>query len=489
MNEQDKGSGHVIDGFNPAELFGKGFNLGCVDLIQGGTLREVVGRSVAALLLHVTDQEGRRVFTKATIVLPPNTATKHTTESVLTALEKAINELRGSEVNEKEKSTLRRIITIINTSSLEVADLLRTLEQQGKRCLVAVVDASHYRDSSIDLPMEFGISAVRLEEDRWVPHVTSICQRLVTVVKALDGYGLVHVAEIPAQKRPNTEMLCSVDDCYVMNLRYDTDPEEVFSSRAQVWKSMVLQGRLIEAKAEIDELNLPDGPRLLVLAQLLQSAGQDSETLDVVTQLRPHLATLKAEVTIRVAQLAYQAGDAELARQLIPKCLITINDNFWLEAGLELSTNIEDNERIALFDARLAELLPDSGRLRENRDRRLLMNCYEAKPGKLHRFTTAGFAGHHMNLQEWLSAAEPDYSEIIEKASVWGSDWSDLAVVCCATHARSDGRPREAAVAASLITSSKLYGRQATQVLLWSIKSMMLKELVPVDEGESPRVF
>jgi hypothetical protein len=51
-------------------------------------------------------------------------------------------------------------------------------------------------------------------------------------------------------------------------------------------------------------------------------------------------------------------------------------------------------------------------------------------------------------------------------------------------HARSVGKLREAARVASLITSSKLYGRQATQVLLSSVKSMMLKELVPVGEHD-----
>ena len=36
MHEKDDTACHVIEGFNPAELFGKGFNLGCADLIPGG---------------------------------------------------------------------------------------------------------------------------------------------------------------------------------------------------------------------------------------------------------------------------------------------------------------------------------------------------------------------------------------------------------------------------------------------------------------------
>lgn len=484
MDKQNKAAGHIVEGFNPAELFGKGFNLGCADLIQGGSFREVVGRSVSALLLHVLDEDGRRVFKGATIVLPPATATKHTEESAFTALARAVNELRGFELDEQEKSILRRLVRVVNCQSLEIADLLRTVQEQGDRCLVVVADASQYRAPYLDLPTVFGISAVRVNEDRWVPHVASICQQLVPIVKGLESYGLVHVPEVPAQKPANVERLLSVDDCYVASLQYKADPEEVFNSRAQAWRSMVFQGRLPEVMIEIEGLALPDGARLHTLAQLLRGTGRDSETLEVIAQLRPHLATLTAEAAIQVARLAHQAGDDDMAQEILPKEPDGIRDQLWIEEGLELATHLEDNERIARFDERLAELFPHSERLRENRDRRLLMNCQEAKSGESHLFTTAGFTDHHLTLQERLSAYEPEYEAAIKEAREWGQDWLGLAVVCCAVHAQSVGKPRDAANAASFITSSELYGRQATQVLLWSVKSMMLKELVPEDERD-----
>ena len=302
----------------------------------------------------------------------------------------------------------------------------------------------------------------------------------------MEGYGLVHVPEVPAQKPANVEQLLSVDDCFVATLQYDADPEEVLNARAQAWLSMVLQNRLPEVAKELEGLKLADGVRLHLLAQLLQRAGRNSETLDVIAQLRPSLQTLKAEVTIQVAQLAHQAGDDDLAQQLLPQGPDGIGDQLWLEQGLELATHLEDNDRIARFDAQLAELFPHSERLRENRDRRLLMNCQEAKQGESHRFTDAGFNDHQLALQERLSAFEPDsdYEAAIDEARAWGQDWLELAAVCCAIHARSVGRTRDAADVASLITSSELYGRQATQVLLWSIRSMMLKELVLDEEHD-----
>ena len=485
--EKNKAADHIVQGFNPAELFGKGFNLGCADLIQGASFREAVGRSVCALLLHVVDKDGHRVFRGATIVLPPATVTKHTAESVFTVLAQATKELRGFELNEQEKTILRRIVRVVNSPSLEIADMLRTVQEQGARCLVAVADASQYRAPYLDLPTAFGISAVRVNEDRWVPHVASICQQLVPIVKGLEGYGLVHVPEVPARKPANVERLFSVDDCYVATLQYEADPEDVFSSRAQAWRSMVFQGRLPDVMTEIESLELPDSARLHVLVQLLRGAGRDNETLDVIAQLRPHLATLADEATIQVAQLAHQAGDDELAYEILPEGPDGVGNLLWLEEGLELATHFEDNERIARFDARLAELFPGSERLRENRDRRLLMNSREAKSGESHLFTTAGFTDHHLTLQKRLSAYEPVYEAAIDEARAWGQEWLELAVVCCAMHAQSVGKPRAAADAARLITSSELYGRQATQVVLSSIKSMMLKELVPEDERDDYR--
>ena len=131
MNEEGKAAGRVIEGFDPAALFGKGFNLGCADLIQGGSFWQVVGRSVFTLLQNVVDRDGRRVFKGATIVLTPVTVTTHTEESVFTALARAAKELRGFELDEQETAILRRLVRVVNSPSLEIADMLHTVREQG----------------------------------------------------------------------------------------------------------------------------------------------------------------------------------------------------------------------------------------------------------------------------------------------------------------------------------------------------------------------
>ncbi|SFR57475.1 hypothetical protein SAMN05216203_1504 [Marinobacter daqiaonensis] len=282
--DEHKGADHVIRGFNPSTIFANGFSLGSADLIQGGSLR-VVGRTVSALLQHVVDEEGGRAFTGATIILPPISATKDTEVSVFNALIQATEELRGYELDELERPILPRLVRILHSPSLNIDDLLATAQKQGKRRLVAIASASQYRDPKLELIPTFGISSVRMNEDRWTPHVTSLCRLLVPIVEELDGYGLVHVMEAPAKRPSNSEQLVSVDNCYVTALFSETDLEGEFNFQTQKLKTMILQDRLLEVITELDDLGLAKGAQLHALAQLLAGTGRDRETLKIIEEL------------------------------------------------------------------------------------------------------------------------------------------------------------------------------------------------------------
>lgn len=482
--QEHEPSNRVIQGLDPAVLYGKGFDLGCADLVIGGSLREVVGRITVDLLMKAKDKHRRQAFTGATIILPPAKATAVTEENVFAALLGATQELRGFPVDDEEEKVLRRIVLVLHAPSLLVADLVSKVEEQGQNRLIAVAEASRFRDTTVNLPFAFGATATQLPEDRWAPHVTSLCRQLVCAVQSMDSYALVHVRELPARKPANIQQLLSVDECYVLDLTQEGDMEELLSARNEEWVSMAVQGRIEEVLAELGGLDLPDATKLHTLVQLVNRTERKNDMLGLLRRLQPHLPALSGEVAIQVAHFAAQAGDEDLAQELLPDNLDSIGDYIWLEVGLEVATQLEDNNSIAKFDARLEALVPGSDGLRENRDCRLLMNCQEGKTGDFQRFTSAGFTAHHLELQKRLSDFQPNYEAAIKVALGWGQEWLELAVVCCAIHAKSVGRFREAADAASTITSSVVYGRQATQVLLYSIKAMMLRELVSKAERD-----
>lgn len=489
MDEQKIGQAPIIRGFDPRKLFSNGFDLGCVDLIQGGSFPEVVGRTVVALLIGAKNKKnGKAVFSGISVILPPDVATTLTYEHVLQAMVLGTKELRGSEPDVAELAILKRQLRVVRCCTLEVADLEATVLSEGQNRLVAVAEASKYRDEEIILSPAFGLSAVRTSEDLWTSHVTSLCRQCVSAVKKMESYAVVHVDEIPADRHENVEQLLSIDCCYVASLQCENDPEAVVNRRTQAWLTMALRGAMADAVKEIDELQLTDVSRLFLLAQLLHRTGEADKVLKVIAQMQPHLSSLTPTHLVRVSRLAHKAGDDSLARSMLPEVPDGISEEMWLEEGLEIATYLDDNTRIERFDKRLGELYPKSDRLRENRDRRLLFNCREIVPDGRNVFTTAGFTEHHLAILNGVSIPRPDYSQIIEQAAGWGTDWLELAVICCAMHARSIGNSRDAADISSCITTSDQYGRQATSIVLSSVRSMMLKEEVSSDERDYYRV-
>lgn len=474
-------------GFDPANLVENGFSLGVADLLQGGGSREVVGRTVAFFFAVAKTRNHGRLFGDATVVLPPTEATELNEEIILAAVRRGADDQRSVLLTSEESAELGRAVRVVNADSLEVEDLVRTIEGRSQDGLIVVAEASRYQDTGIEVLQAYGATATRLPEDRWTPHVTALLRRLAMAVEGTKRYVLVHVDGLPARKPSNQEQLFSVPNTSVFSITIEDDPDEVVAARSADWASMAVQGRLADVAAELEQRNFSESTRLHTLTYLAVRTGKKREALGLLRQLQPHLKTLIPEISVQAALFALRFGDEDLADELLPKSPDGVSDPLWLEAGLEAATSLEDNQRIAVFDERLAVLVPGSAALRENRDRRLLMNCQETKSGSEQRFTTAGFTKNHLELQERLSESEPDYKATIEAARDWGQEWLELAVVCCAIHARTVGHFREAADAASVVTTSTVYGRQATQVLLYSVRSMLLRELVPEDEHDHYR--
>lgn len=487
MNESDMSQAINVQGYDPRELFAKGFNLGTADLIQGGSFLEVIGRTVIALLMGLTDASGKRPFCGVTIILPPASATSLNGEAVFDALNVGTEALRGSELNAHELEYLRRTVRIVNCPTLDTADLETSVLKEGVRRLVAVASASIYRDLKIESPGAFGVSAVLASEDLWVPHVVSLCRRCVAAVKDMDGYAVIHVEESPAIRPHNTEQLVAVDDCYVACLSLNHDEKGEVDRRAHRWLALALAGEISVAITEIDSLQLSEVNRYHVLAQLFSRTAMHGDAIATITQLLPHILELEPSSLVQLALLAHKNGDDSLALKFLPHDADLVSSVIWIEQGLELATVIEDNHLIEHYDARLAQMYPGSGRLRENRDRRLLWNCSSKMEGG-QAFTTAGFTEKHLGILSAVVSQEPHYERIIEQAREWGTDWLELAAICCSMHAWSIGHSRYAADVASQITTSDLYGRQATQVVLWSVRSLMLKEQVSRNERDYYRV-
>lgn len=484
MNEGTSKDAGLTRGFQPGDLFKNGFTLESIDLIQGGSFREVIGRTIVFFLSARREGEKKPMFPGATVILPPVAASELDENAVQEALVAGIGSLRGTPPDEEERAFLKKYVRVTHCATLETTDLAELVLRESDGRLVAVADASKYRDAFVSLPAPVGISSVRSAEDRWVPHVAALSERCVAAVRRTGSYAFIHVDETPPQNPELEAMLVAIEDCYPASIRRQDDPEETVISRMPLWISWTLVGNLQDAVSEIEALGLAESTRLHLLLQLVYRAGKHDEALELLKQLQPHLAGFNKVHVVQVARIAYKCGDEVAARQLLPRDLVGLNEEMWLEEGLELATELEDDELIARYDAQLAALYPKSDRIRENRDRRLLLNCREASAHGGHVFTTAGFTQRHLEILDAVTVPNPRYGALIEKVQDWGPDWLELAVICCAMHTRTLGKNLDAIETASLITASPLYGRQATQIVLSATRALMLEGGAPDDKGE-----
>lgn len=484
MSEPDMLQEEKNHGYDPRELFAKGFDLGTVDLIQGGTFSEVVGRTVSSLLMHLKGTDGKSPFSGVSVILPPATATTLNDVAVFDALIAGTQFLRGSVPSATELELLKRIVRVLNCPTLDTADLEASILKEGGRRLVAVASGGLYRDLSVESPSAFGISAVLTSEDLWVPHVASLCRRSVAAVKGMVGYAVIHVEESPATQQHNIDQLLAVEDCYVCCLELDHDERREVDLCAPRWLALALGGEVSVAIAEIESLQLSEVNRYHVLAQLFSRAEMHEEAIATITQLHAHVSVIEASSLVQLAWLAHKSGDNALALKFLPEDAESVSSVIWIEQGLELATATANTHLIERYDTRLAQIHPGSGCLRENRDRRLLWNCSSKTEEEGKTFTTAGFTEKHLEIMSTVMSQQTSYDELLERARDWGADWLELATICCSMHAWSLGQSRYAADLASQITTSDLYGRQATQVVLWSVRSLMLKEQVRREEQD-----
>lgn len=484
MVEINKDLEDTLTEFDPRTLFSHGFNLGSMDIIQGGYFDDVIGRTPVALWSGLQ----QRVFDSILVILPPPPATALTNESVMGALRYGVEMLNNAKPTEKEITFLERIVNIVACPSLDAADLVSLIAAQGSKQLIAIPEIQNYRDNTLPPRSIIGLSAVLTSQDVWIQHVVSICRQIMTELKNHDAYAVVHVDDRCILTDKNTEMLTSIDDCYVACVSFENDKKELVDQHAQRWVTQIMGGLTEEVVSEIEALNLPEINRLHLLAQLYSRAGKDTETINILTLCVGHYASLSKENLVQLASIAFKAGSKPLTETFLPKDINGLASYNWLEKALDIATDLHNNALIELYDQTMEALFTHSESLKENRDRRLLMNCHLTRKSRKQLFTTVGFSQHHLTLQSEIFSDHPIYTSIVKAASNWGKDWAELAAICCCTHAYSVEKPRDAADVASLITTSALYGRQATLIVLASLRKMMLTEDIRPEDYDYYRI-
>jgi hypothetical protein len=484
MNGTEEQTAPVIVGFDPwvvlAEISKGGMGL---FLSSNSSLKEILGRLIKqSLSLRYAETEDW-VFSGFTAVLPPPSTTMLNEKVVLEALSEAFLDLNGSALSATHLTTFRKAIEVVHSPSLEIADLTTAVSSVGSNRFIFVAEASKYRAKDVHLPPAFGISAVRSPEDVWVRHVAILGKILSPLVKSNDGYTFVNVTEAPLHKSESLALLEEIQGDLWQAEYSGINPEQELNRNAERWISMAVTGSIDEVRDEVQGLGLSEMVTNHIFAQLLSRAGKEDELLSVIDKILASTSVLAAAERVQLAALAIDAGGLTRARDLLAIGVEDLIEEEWFEKALDVAIQLRSDELIIKIDQQMSTLYPHSEILRENRDRRLLLNC-RSITNKNYEFSTAGFSQRHEELWGALKGSDAEYKKVISMTFEWGENWQELASLCCAAHAQSLGRTREAVEISTTTASSKFYGRQATQILLSSLRRLMLKQEIKPSEGD-----
>lgn len=473
---------YAIDGFDPwavlqYAIFG---NLG---LMIGGNSKQVLGRLIKRSFDLRYKESDQFVFAGFTVILPPKSATNLTEQAVMEALSHAFLELAGIELSSDQIGKIKKAIEVRHASSLETADVKIAVSAVTAKRFIFVAEAEKYRAKDVHLPTVFGISAVRSPEDIWVRHVAFLGAALVPSARANDIYIFIHVTEPPLQKTESLQVLEEID-CDIWQAEYTEDsPEMIVNKNTETWVKLALTGSIDIVRREISSLSLNEVTKKHLLAQLLARAAIEDELLFVIDEILEEASNLAVAQRIQLAALAVNARGFTQARSLLAIGIEELVEEEWFEKALDLALQLDSNELITKLDDRMSVLFPSSQILRDNRDRRLLLNCRYIQT-KEFQFSTAGFTDIHDSLWRALNKASVEYSDIAHLAHEWDAEWQELASLSCAAHAQSVGNALEAVLLAKSLTTSNLYGRQATQIVLSCIRKLMLTQQISYADSD-----
>jgi hypothetical protein len=482
MVDTEPQSTPAVVGFDPWSVLAE-ITLGSMGLLLGGISSKVLGRLLNKSLGLRYAETSNEVFTGFTVVLPPKGATALSEQTVFNALSAAFMELDGIELKDTHLAKFRSSIEVVHSPSLQIPDLVAVVNIVGRNHFIFVAEAGKYRSNDVHLPPIFGVSAVRSPEGIWVRHVAILGQKLVSAAQSGEGYVFVHVTEAPPQ-RVEAQALLQEIDCDIWHAEIEGgNREQEVSRNAERWVKMAVLGLIDEIRDEIEALALDDLTKKHLLAQLLDRSGKEDELLSVIGEMLGSVAALTAMQRIQLSTFAIKAGSLTTAMDLLAEGVEGLTEEEWFEKALDVAMRLRSNDLIVKIDEQMSSLFPASAILRENRDRRLLLNCHLAS-SKEFEFSISGFSDRHELLWAGLKGADAVYDQVLRMTSKWETDWQELASICCAAHAQSIGKNRDAVEMAVSVATSKTYGRQASRILLSSVRRMMLKQEVASSESD-----
>lgn len=395
---------------------------------------------------------------------------------------------RGLAPDTGETAHLHRVLTIRRTSGLSASDLLAEIELARDQ-FILIPMAHVYRDPGVPAPAAAGRIGVLLAEDIWVPHIEAWARAAIELLIQNASYAVLDVPEHPPAKQALQARLVAIEGLYPAWIRTEgqVNPSELLAQHAPRLTALAAAGQIEQALSELSGLDIEEEYKKQWGVQLLSRGNAPERTRHALLAYVGTDPRLPPELAVRLARIAQNLGEPEIAMRLFAQGLDLIADQPLLEATLLSVSHNEEPELEERVYKRLLALFPQSPELMAYRHRLLMKLCIPSDYTHATEMTSRiAFVGFEAQLADAFSPPTPQsVRELLDNLDALSVDDRDLALLCCATFADAQHWKYEAIKMATGISATGAYYRRACRTVIQSLKRIFLEEAISPGQDEA----
>ncbi|MHB8271991.1 CHAT domain-containing protein [Bradyrhizobium sp.] len=375
---------------------------------------------LAATLMGLVEEGGRRAVRRFVIIVPPATDVHAANAEAGNAMVAAITLLAQREFSAEEQTAVRKLLRLVVAADLRSSSVLDLIRQQNERTAVIVTEAAAYRDETVRPHVPQGAESPLLRQDFWVPQFHALASAATALARNRTLYVALDANELSPSRNELSNLLMSIDRCGVLAGGKDEDPEIFLAQHVGQWDAWVRGGRLGRALRDLEQLpqSLVNQKALLRI-QLMHRAGHFPQALQAIREeMRPG-RELDVTMRVKLARFAQDANASRLAAEVLDPAVSELDRLEELESALMVAHDIGSSELEQRVADRMTALFVDSPGLRIRQRRALLASGdYAGVAASLAKETGAeARAEYYEQLAKYLSVTGvPDYHATIASA-------------------------------------------------------------------------
>ena len=432
-------------------------------------------------------RDAKRQFpiSRIIVVLPSLTqdVPKNDEASIRDVIDQATIRFRGNGLTDSEREFLRKLINVVRSPHLEIGQALTVVQAAEHNSVVVFLYAARYRDDNVIPPRLRSGSTGALPEDVWGPYLHAFAAGAAIAAKQIGCYVLLDAGETWPYRAENVALLNSIDGFSVAGRQRKNDPWKLIAEKIDGWVAEIRAGHLGSVFSSIESLpESMDSQKGILKIQLLHRAAPQAQ-MQLLEMIRAELKTrdeIDPEMRVKLARLAEDMGDSDLASELLAPAIPLLTSQEWLESALlvarDIGNSMFEDECLKLLEASF----PGSYQLHRRRLSKWIYGQRYEEALALLQNEVPGFSPEDAAFYKALASGlrgsdDPDYPALIAEVSSKWPALADRAHFICIEDARARGLRGEALTLAATLELKGDIARRAAAVLVRSVTEILLQ--------------